>query len=66
MVSKEPRDMDGGFVGHGGLKRIVQSRQCFIQRGMNCRMLYRKYCLYRVQPFLESSERKQEGGIHLE
>ena len=65
VVSKEPKDMDLCWF-MAGLKKIVRSGQCSTQSRMNCRMLYRKYCLYRVQPFLESSERKQEGGIHLE
>ena len=29
-------------------------------------MLYRKYYLYRAQPFFAGSKRKREGGIRLE
>ena len=49
-----------------GLKKIVRSGQCSTQSRMNCRMLYRKYYLYRAQPFFAGSKRKQEGGIRLE
>ena len=49
-----------------GLKKIVRSGQCSTQSRMNCRMLYRKYYLYRAQPFFAGSKRKREGGIRLE
>ena len=48
------------------LKRTVRSGQCSTQSRMNCRMLYRKYYLYRAQPFFAGSKRKREGGIRLE
>ena len=65
VVSKEPKDMDLCWF-MAGLKKIVRSGQCSTQSRMNCRMLYRKYYLYRAQPFFAGSKRKREGGIRLE
>ena len=66
VVSKEPKDMDDLCWFMAGLKKIVRSGQCSTQSRMNCRMLYRKYYLYRAQPFFAGSKRKREGGIRLE
>ena len=49
-----------------GLKKIVRSGQCSTQSRMNCRMLYRKYYLYRAQPFLQAAKESEKEGFDLE